>query len=346
MSWHPRSGSRARAPSPSIAKPDPSLDLLGDVDVDLTEIDPARMLGQLVDIGALPEGAVDVGSGVPSLAPPDNTTQNIIDGLERVIQRALAQPAPVAVTQPMPTVTPASASVPSGSGRPPLKFPDPPVFEGDPMKLDPWLMQTEMYLRAYDVDLASTRSVEVATMFLRGKASDWWTGQFQLIASGSLPAFGTWSAFVSALTAAFRPVELHKRHLEQLLSISQGKTDMRTYIATFNAVRAKVPKACAEDMLCHLFLQGCRSDLQKPMSLQYPKTLADYFKHAVTISDIPGQTRTPHPNPKGPPDSKHTYTTENVAHPCTHCGKAGHSADRCFQLHPELRKQRTKSSTT
>eukprot|EP00884_Botryococcus_braunii_P007097 jgi/Botrbrau1/16389/Bobra.0231s0005.1 len=49
---------------------------------------------------------------------------------------------------------------------------------------------------------------------------------------------------------------------------------------------------------------GCRADLQKPISLQYPKTLADHFKHAVTISDIPGQTRTPHPNPKGPPDSK------------------------------------------
>jgi hypothetical protein len=233
------------------------------------------MLRHLVAIGALPEGAVAFGSSVPSLAPPDNTTQNILDGLEMVIQRALAPPAPVVETQPVPTVTPAPATVPSGSGKPLLKFPDPPVFEGDPMKLDPWLMQTEMYLRAYGVDLASARSVEVATMFLRGKASDWWTGQFHLIASGTLPAFGTWASFVTALTSAFRPVELHKRHLDQLLGISQGKSDMRSYIATFNALRAKVPQAFAEETLCHLFLQGCRADLQK--------------KHLTTVSPEPGR---------------------------------------------------------
>jgi hypothetical protein len=124
------------------------------------------------------------------------------------------------------------------------------------------------------------------------------TGQFHLIASGSLSAFGTWSDFVAALTVAFRPVELHRRYLEQLLSISQGKQDMRTYIATFNALRAKVPSAFSEDTLCHLFLQGCRADLQKTISLQYPKTLSDLFKHSVTVSDIPGPSKQPQHPPK------------------------------------------------
>jgi hypothetical protein len=304
------------------------------------------MLSYLVGIGALTEDAVALGTGVPSNPPPDTTAQNILDGLQLLIQKALAQPAPAVVPQPVPTATSAPALVPTGSGKPSLKFPDPPVFEGDPVKLDPWLTQTEMYLRAYDVDLASARSVEVATMFLRGKASDWWTGQFHLIASGSLPRFGTWASFVSALTAAFRPVELHRKYLDQLLGISQGKSDMRSYIATFNALRAKVPKAFPEDTLCHLFLQGCRADLQKSISLQYPQTLDDYFKHAVTISDIPGSSRTPHPAPKGPPDTKGTSTTKTVAQVCTHCGKTGHSVERCFQLHPELKKQRAKPKNT
>jgi hypothetical protein len=214
------------------------------------------------------------------------------------------------------------------------------------MKLDPWIMQTEMYLRAYDVDLQTGRSVEVAAMFLRGKALDWWTGQFKLIASGSLSAYGTWADFVTALTAAFRPVELHKRHLEQLLSLSQGKTDMRSYIASFNALRAKVPKAFAEDTLCYLFLHGCRADLQKSISLQYPQTLEDYFKHAVTISDLPGQSRPVNPAPKFSPDSKSPGPTKTSAQPCAHCGKAGHAAERCWQLHPELRKPKRKSSAT
>eukprot|EP00884_Botryococcus_braunii_P014183 jgi/Botrbrau1/22766/Bobra.0132s0096.1 len=137
MSRHPRSGSRARAPSPTFAEPDPSLDLHDDDNVDLSAVDPARMLRHLVDIGALPEEPVASGSGVPSLAPPENTTHNFSDGLDMVIQRALAQPAPVVVTQPEQTVTPAPATASSGSGKPSLKFPDPSVFEGDPMKLDP-----------------------------------------------------------------------------------------------------------------------------------------------------------------------------------------------------------------
>jgi hypothetical protein len=343
MSRQTRSGSRARrTPSPRRDDLDPIGDPSNDEDIDLSDVDPALMIRHLVSIGALPAETVGAGSSVPSAATPDATTQSLLDGFAEIIQRALAQPAPVAV-QPTPTATTAPAVLPSGSGKPSLKFPDPPVFEGDATKLDPWIMQCEMYLRAYGVDLASPRAVEVASMFLRGKALDWWTGQFHLIASGSLSAFGTWSDFVAALTVAFRPVELHRRYLEQLLSISQGKQDMRTYIATFNALRAKVPSAFSEDTLCHLFLQGCRADLQKTISLQYPKTLSDLFKHSVTVSDIPGPSKQPQHPPKGSGDSKTPGPAKPVSPICTHCGRVGHSVDRCFQLHPELKKDRRKA---
>jgi hypothetical protein len=125
------------------------------------------VLRHRVDIGAMPEGAVALGSSVPSHSPPVDTTQSILKGLEMLVQCSLAQPAPVVVPQPIPTATPASATASSGSGKPSLKFPDLSVFEGDPMKLDPWLLQTEMCLGTYDVGLASARSVEVATTFFR-----------------------------------------------------------------------------------------------------------------------------------------------------------------------------------
>jgi hypothetical protein len=128
-----------------------------------------------------------------------------------------------------------------------------------------------MYLRAYDVDLASSRSVDVATMFLRSKAQDWWTGQFHLQASGSVPVLSNWTDFVAALTDAFRPVELKRKYMDQLMHLSQGKGDMRTYIASFNALRAKIPGAFSEEALSFLFLQGCRPDIVKSITLQYPK---------------------------------------------------------------------------
>ena len=59
-------------------------------------------------------------------------------------------------------------------------------------------------------------------MFLRSKAQDWWTGQFHLQASGSVPVLSTWADFVAALTEAFRPVELKRKYMDQLMHLSQG----------------------------------------------------------------------------------------------------------------------------
>jgi hypothetical protein len=137
-----------------------------------------------------------------------------------------------------------------------------------------------------------------------------------------------------------RPVELKRRYLDQLLHISQGKLDMRSYIAAFNALRAKVPTAFPEETLSHLFLQGCRSDLQRHITLQYPKTLAEYFQHAITLSDLPNSHRPQTNGNKPPADAKIKPTSPLV---CAQCGKPGHSEDRCFQLHPELRKRRPKA---
>eukprot|EP00884_Botryococcus_braunii_P010917 jgi/Botrbrau1/19827/Bobra.0124s0068.1 len=95
MSRHPCSSSRVRAPSPGIAEPDPSIDLLAYVYVDRSWVDLRCMLRRVVDIGALLEGAVALGSSVPSHSPPVDTAQSISKGLEMLIQCSLAQPASV-----------------------------------------------------------------------------------------------------------------------------------------------------------------------------------------------------------------------------------------------------------
>jgi hypothetical protein len=215
------------------------------------------------------------------------------------------------------------------------------MYEGDPVKLDGWLTQTQMYLKAYDVDLATSRAVDVSTMFLRGKAQDWWSGQFHLMSAGSIPVFSSWNDFVSALTEAFRPVELSRRYVEQMLCISQGKLDMRSYIAAFNALRAKIPDAFPEQTLSLLFLQGCRSDLQRNISLQYPKSLSEYFQHAITLSDLPGQSKPPAGGSRGTGAGRAADSPLKKAPYCEHCRRTGHTQDRCFQLHPELRQHRS-----
>jgi hypothetical protein len=311
-----------------------------DEEFDLDSIGVDRMLQYLESVGALP--ATDPsGSGVLPQQPVDPGAQVSMATIEALFQRLLAQTQPVvAQSVPQPTAPGAQTSAPAPTGKPSLKFPDPPLFDGVPDKLDGWVTQTVMYLRAYDIDLHTVRAVDVATMFLRGKAQDWWSGQFHLQASGSVPILGSWDSFVQALTEAFCPVELKRRYLDQLLHISQGKLDMRSYIAAFNALRAKVPTAFPEETLSHLFVQGCRSDLQRHITLQDPKTLAEYFQHAITLSDLPNSHRPQTNGNKPPADSKTKPTSPLV---CAHCGKPGHSEDRCFQLHPELRKRRPKA---
>ena len=162
--------------------------------------------------------------------------------------------------------------------------------------------------------------------------------------AGTVPVLRSWNAFVLALTDAFRPVELHRRHIDQLLHIARGKLDMRSYIAAFNALRAKIPNAFPEETLSHLFLQGCRPELQKNIALQYPKTLAEHFQHAIALSDLPNSYRSQPSGSKPPGDSKSDRPKSNSPLVCSHCGKPGHSEDRGFQLHPELRRRRSKAS--
>jgi hypothetical protein len=237
-----------------------------DEEFDLDSIGVDRMLQYLESVGALP--ATDPsGSGVLPQQPVDPGAQVSMATIEALFQRLLAQTQPVvAQSVPQPTAPGAQTSAPAPTGKPSLKFPDPPLFDGVPDKLDGWVTQTVMYLRAYDIDLHTVRAVDVATMFLRGKAQDWWSGQFHL--------------------------------------------------------------------------QGCRSDLQRHITLQYPKTLAEYFQHAITLSDLPNSHRPQTNGNKPPADSKTKPTSPLV---CAHCGKPGHSEDRCFQLHPELRKRRPKA---
>jgi hypothetical protein len=298
------------------------------------------MLQYLEAVGALPTKDPS-GSGVLPQQPVDPGAQMSVATVEALFQRLLAQTAPVAQPAPQPTAPAAQTSTPAATGKPSRKFPDPPLYEGDPVKLDGWVTQMVMYLRAYDVDLTTVRAVDVATMFLRGKAQDWWTGRFHLQESGTVPVLVSWTAFVQALTTAFLPVELARRYIDQLLHVSQGKQDMRSYIAVFNSLRAKGPTAFPEETLSYLFLQGCRPDLQRNITLQYPKTLAEYFQHAITLSDLPNSHRH-QPNVNKPPSDPKPKTTSPLV--CAHCGKPGHTEDRCFQLHPDLSIHRLKAS--
>jgi Retrotransposon gag protein len=125
------------------------------------------------------------------------------------------------------------------------------MFEGDPIKVEGWVTQTRMYLRAYGINSASVRAVEVASMFLRGKALDWWSRRVYLTVTGQALALESWDAFVKQLTDAFRPIQLTRRYLKELLHSHRRNSDLQSYVTTFNA--ARIPRASSDDTLCYVF---------------------------------------------------------------------------------------------
>jgi hypothetical protein len=102
---------------------------------DLESIGVERMLQYLADVGALPNTDPS-GSGVPPQQPVDPVAQVSILSLEALLQRFLAQPSPGVQPAAPPTAPPVPTSAPAATGKPSLKFPDPPLYEGDPTKLD------------------------------------------------------------------------------------------------------------------------------------------------------------------------------------------------------------------
>ncbi len=92
------------------------------------------------------------------------------------------------------------------------------------------------------------------------------------------------------------------------------------------------------------FLRGCRHYLRQAIALQNPKSLDAYISATVMVADLAGE---PPSNPQkrsdkvDRPHKPSTPSTPLVV--CTHCKKPGHTVDRCFGMHPELRKIKKKS---
>ena len=312
----------------------------------LASIPTARLVEQLRDRGVPYEHPEE---GTPSsrpnspVAPQPSSSDEVLRACfqQFLATMAMSQSNPTpSGSSVAPTAAPAVAVTPPP--RSSMRFPDPPTYEGDPTALETWAGATRLYLEANGVDLNTRKSVEVACMFLRGKAADWWFSRTLLVNSGQAVALTSWQTFIDNLTVAFRPHELAARYAQQLLHISQGKSEMRTYIANFNSARSRIPGELGDVALSHVFLQGCRPEYRTAIALQKPLTLDAYLEAAVLVADINFEYQTPAVTVSKKVEKEKaakgsTSGSASVKPTCSHCGKPNHSADKCFQLHPELK---------
>lgn len=234
------------------------------------------------------------------------------------------------------------ASVPVGSHGPPspqkeFRYPKPAPFSGDPDGLDYFEYQMVAYLEGIGIDVDSPSAARVAGMYLRGEASDWLVSHLRTLKASSLPEFGSWKEFLAGLTTWCCPLDPTRRHFEDLLTLRQGKLEIRTYVLQFHTIRSKLIEPLPVHFLIYLFMRGLRQELRTGLATEDPSDLGAAFALAIAFADAQMMPKLS----VAPAVSKPAASVGVVPKPrdvCTHCNKPYHTAANCFLLHPELKK--------
>jgi hypothetical protein len=100
------------------------------------------------------------------------------------------------------------------------------------------------YLEGISIDMDSPSAARVAGMYLRGEASDWLVSHFRTLKASSLPEFGSWKEFLAELTTWCSPLDPTRRHYEDLLTLRQGKLEIRTYVLPHYQIQTDRAAAC------------------------------------------------------------------------------------------------------
>ncbi len=218
-----------------------------------------------------------------------------------------------------------------------FRYPKPAHYSGDPDGLALFEYQMVNFLEGTNTDLDSPDAARVAGMYLRGEASEWLVSHLRQLKVASLPAFGSWKEFLSELTTFCAPLDPTRRHYEDLLTLRQGKLEIRTYVLHFHAIRSKLTEPLPVNFLIYLFTRGLRPELRAGLATEDPSTLNAAFALAIALADAQMMPKLSVP----PAVSKPAASAGAVSKPrdvCSRCNKPYHTAATCFELHPELKK--------
>ncbi|KAF2289731.1 hypothetical protein GH714_038384 [Hevea brasiliensis] len=154
-----------------------------------------------------------------------------------------------------------------------------PRFDGN--DLETWLLKTEYYFEVVNV-LPESR-VKVAALHLEGKAILWHQGYVKI---KGLVAYDNWQKYVGSLRARFGK-QGYDDPLAELKNLKQTH-GLQEYLDTFDAL---YPKArVREDQALSFFLSGLIDELQMPVRMFKPQTLAETYALAklqeITIAAI------------------------------------------------------------
>ncbi len=232
-----------------------------------------------------------------------------------------------------------------------------------------WILQVEEF--AKDWGLRLDDCLPIAKQLLKSNAQNWLQAYLKAVYAGRKPAISTWETFRQLLLSEFPEPDTEWTATMKLLtpSVKQGNRSAHEYVAEMRSYFSDAGNSFNETTRMNLFWaglnRGLRTKLDAVMQLQPILTLEQMFAKAQNLEErfeisqlldkqltpgkprtvpIPTQTQTTAMVPR--PLPTRTQTSVNSPGPtpmelgslyCKRCKRKGHSLEKCWFAHPELR---------
>ena len=193
-----------------------------------------------------------------------------------------------ATAQPSNTVQSTGLTSPTISLPSKVKISPPSNFTGNSNEtnVDSWLFEMEQYLDTTGVP--DHLRINVVRNYLKQGALQWWFSQSKL---PTCPT--TWEQFTIALKLRFQPIESARVARSQLRVITQAKSSVTEYASKFQSLLNRIPDMAEADQI-EYFINGLRSQIQRDVVIQDPKTLQDAMIKAQKLDVLLQPSRFSH----------------------------------------------------
>ena len=245
--------------------------------------------------------------------------------------------------------------------KPPFKPKRPPAFKGnqDGPKIQEWLLQAEVYLRAMGIENQESCVFHICS-FLEADAAVWWRHYYTQMELGLVVKPTTWLDMKVLLSQQFQVFNHITEVRDRYYGLRQSGS-VSTYITRFRALVVELPNE-PEDSKIYNFLKGLKPEIQARTRTHKPQTLAQAMdiadeadraqthahKHGVSYRQIPrpnGGGAGPQPMQLGAispsPADLQQLRQRNA---CFYCRKQGHQARNCHKKKADMQKQNFRGS--
>jgi hypothetical protein len=205
------------------------------------------------------------------------------------------------------------------------------------------------------VDLRLTTPFVISNLdrFFEGNAAAWWSRAGRKYRGGTASDGTRWNNFVLDFKNFFGKSAIRKAaEVKNETYIYNRDTTPQTYVTHKLQILDAMDPEMKETEVVRQLLKGLPSSLAQAIAVTVTDATSanDVLQKLESITEFNAKSRDSNPGSSSRHTGSRSQTTDSHSSnylnqrrdvpTCNHCNRRGHTQDRCFELHPELRPQR------